>query len=190
MAITESEAGRLISTIIEAISSEHAGRLAVADLLSEWRAEIEAGRPIDRRLKVRQSPGLDEAGGIPQSRTSSTGEFVGKKEYTKLEQLDLLLEALGLAFIAPQMMASKFLTAIDRHCLLKEGASPAPVSVSLASAGGAEVKILRVDRNVVTQSLEATSALSGLLLEISREADLRERMFTLDLRTRSDASSR
>ena len=179
MAITEDEAGRLISTIVEAISSsERPERLAISELISQWRAEIEAGRPVDRRLNVRQSPGLDEVAGVPRSGTSSSGEFVGKKDYTKVEQLNLLLEALGLAFVAPQMMASNFLDAIERCRSLPEGVADAPFSVSLASSGGVEAKTLQIDRNTVTQSVEATAPLATLLKELSQEDGLRTRTFT------------
>ena len=176
MAINDDEAGLLISTIVKEISSlEQPGRLAIADLISQWRAEIKTGRPVDRKLKVRQSPGLDELAGVSRSGTSSTGEFVGKKEYTKVEQLDSLLEALGLAFVAPQMMASKFLDAIERYGLLKKGVTAAPVSVSLETAGGVEESTLLVDRKTVMQSVEATASLTALLNELSQEDGLRAR---------------
>ncbi|MES0032717.1 hypothetical protein [Mesorhizobium sp. M0040] len=178
MAITEKEAGLLISTMLGAIPEEalRPGRLSIADLISQWRAEIEAGRPVDRKLTVRQSPGLDEVAGVPRTRTSSTGEFVGKKEYSKVEQLDLLVEALGLAFIAPQMMASRFLDTIERFSSTKQDAES--VSVSLAAAGGAAEPSLRVDWATIAESTEATMPLAHLLNELSQEDGLRKRAFT------------
>jgi hypothetical protein len=89
MAISDEEANQVIAAIEEAFPHESLklGRDAIADLLQQWRAEIEAGRPIDRKLKVTERPGLDELAGVPRTRTSSTGEFVGKQDYRPAEQL-------------------------------------------------------------------------------------------------------
>lgn len=67
MAITEDEAAELIGHI-EAAVRESASRpdaRGIIDLLDQWRSDVEAGAPIERKLAVRQSPGLDELAGTP-----------------------------------------------------------------------------------------------------------------------------
>jgi hypothetical protein len=178
MAISEDEARRLIAAILEAIPEEafQPGRVAIAEFISQWRAEVEAGRPVDRKVKVQESPGFDELAGVPRSRTSTTGEFVGKKDYRGVEQLDMLVEALGLSFVAPQMMASRFLDAIERY--RETGSDVSPVSVALAPTGEVGDPSLRVDREMVGQAAEATLPLARILEELSQEGGLRERPLT------------
>lgn len=180
MAIDETEADLLIAALVEAIPADalQSARHAVGDLISQWRAEIEAGRPVDRKLKVRQSPGLDELVGIARSGTTYTGEFVGKAEYSKFEQLDLLVEALGLVFAAPQMMASRLLDTVRYYRSSQGVGATEPLSIEFAGTGETETPALSIDETIVTQSIKATASLTVLLDEISRVGALKERTFT------------
>lgn len=181
MAIDDEEAGRLISTILQAVSegAPSLERSGVNEVINQWRAEIEAGRPIERKLRVRQSPGLDVVSGTPRSGSSSTGEFVGKEEYSKIEQLDLLVEALGLAFSAPQMMASRFLDTIIKYSSPGGDKRPEQISAVLVDGSNPDVPGRSIDRGVIAQSEEATARLVELLNELSQEGDLQVRKFTL-----------
>ncbi|KQM27900.1 MULTISPECIES: hypothetical protein [unclassified Sphingomonas] len=176
MAISDEEATQVIASIEKALSQEslEPGRDAIADFLQQWRAEIEAGRPIDRKLKVAESPGLDELAGVPRARTSSTGEFVGKKDYRPTEQLDLLLEALGLSFVAPPMMAARFLETVERYRV--DEAKDSPTTISLAPTGEVGEPALQLDRATIDQAAEAVISLSRVLDELSRETGIRDRL--------------
>lgn len=176
MAISDEEANRVIAAIEQALPQEslEPGRDAIADFLQQWRAEIEAGRPIDRKLKVAESPGLDELAGVPRARTSSTGEFVGKKDYRPSERLDLLLEVLGLSFVAPPMMADRFLTTVERYRVGE--ASENPATISLAPMGEVGDPTLQLDRAMIDQAVEALVPLSRVLDELSRETGIRDRL--------------
>lgn len=176
MAISDEEANQVIAAIERALpqGSLEPGRDAIADFLQQWRAEIEAGRPIDRKLKVAESPGLDELAGVPRARTSSTGEFVGKKDFRPTERLDLLLEALGLSFVAPPMMAARFLETVERYRDAEANENPA--MISLAPTGEVGDPTLQLDRATIDQAAEAVIPLSRVLDELSRETGIRDRL--------------
>ncbi|WAJ28512.1 hypothetical protein [Antarcticirhabdus aurantiaca] len=179
MAISEDEAQTLMDAILDAIAkqSTQPGSSTADEMIGQWRAEVEAGRPIDRKLKVRGSPGLDELAGVPRSRTTSTGEFVGKQAYLKVEQLDMLLEALGLAFIVPHMMAFRLVETIERY---REPDDDAPPPwVALAKTGEVGDPSLFFDRRVAEQAAAATAPLARLIDELSRKTGLRERLLAL-----------
>ena len=114
MPIDNDEAARLIRLIEETVSeiTRDPNMRGIKELISQWKADVEAGRPIQRKLSVRADPGniafIDEE----SSRPTARGEFVGREDYTPLEQLDMLVEALGLAFLAPTMMSRCLLDAI------------------------------------------------------------------------------
>lgn len=175
MSISDEEASQVIAAIEQAFPPEslESGRNAIADFLQQWRAEIEAGRPIDRKLKVTESPGLDELAGIPRSRTTSTGEFVGKKDFSPTERLDLLLEALGLSFVAPPMMAARFLDTVERYRV--DEAQETSATISLAPTGEIGDPTLQLDRATIDQAAEAVIPLSRVLNELSREIGIRDR---------------
>ncbi|MBX9829561.1 MAG: hypothetical protein K2Y27_31795 [Xanthobacteraceae bacterium] len=176
MAISEDEARRLIATILEALArdAEPEGRRAIDDLVAQWHAEIEAGRPVDRKLKVNVSPGLDVVADVPRSRTVATGEFVGKKDFSQLEQLDLLLEALGLAFVAPQMMANKVIETVQQFAVADSVRTAVPVTVFLTAAGDVE-GARQIDNAVVVESAMRTRHLANIIAELSEEMGLSRR---------------
>ncbi|WP_156936455.1 hypothetical protein [Mesorhizobium sp. LNJC384A00] len=176
MAISEGEARSLIETILKTLAENAVpgDRRAIDDLIAQWHAEIEAGRPVDRKLKVRISPGLDVVAEVPRSRTAATGEFVGKKDYSQIEQLDLLLEALGLAFVAPQMMASKLLETILQFARDGGAQAAAPVTVFLATLGEAE-GLRQIDSVIAQEAAVRTQELANIIAELSEEKGLKRR---------------
>ncbi|ESY44736.1 hypothetical protein X747_05405 [Mesorhizobium sp. LNJC384A00] len=176
VAISEGEARSLIETILKTLAENAVpgDRRAIDDLIAQWHAEIEAGRPVDRKLKVRISPGLDVVAEVPRSRTAATGEFVGKKDYSQIEQLDLLLEALGLAFVAPQMMASKLLETILQFARDGGAQAAAPVTVFLATLGEAE-GLRQIDSVIAQEAAVRTQELANIIAELSEEKGLKRR---------------
>ncbi|MEY8143099.1 hypothetical protein [Falsihalocynthiibacter sp. CO-5D18] len=179
MVISEDDADRLIATILDALTDKNLepNGSGVNDLIGQWRAEIESGRAIDRKLTYKQSPGLDEVSGTPRSGTSTSGDFVGKEEFTKVEQFDLLIETLGLAFMAPQMMASRFLDNIEKFSSPENSGKAEPTKISLADGGDSEGAVRHINRENVAQSAAATDQLGKLLQELAKEAGLKLRQF-------------
>lgn len=177
MAISDDEARRLIEHL-ERTAREAAARqdkAGITEIINQWRADVEAGRPVERRLKVRQSPGLDVLTETPRSRSISSGEFVGAEDYSPIEQLDMLVSALGLALVAPQMMARRFMDAITAFSGpdTKGQYDPVVRLVGIADADEPEGDApARISRTSIDRSRELTSALDTLLSEISKEADL------------------
>ncbi|WP_103174902.1 hypothetical protein [Paracoccus sp. SY] len=183
MAISNDEATRLIHHIeltVRDVATEQS-KAGIVDIINQWRSDIEAGRQIERKLTVRQSPGLDMVAEAPRSRGTSSGEFVGKQDYTPIEQLDMLVAALGIAFIAPKMMAKRFIDAITDFNSIDTKGQHEP-AVHLVGVGETDEpgpdRQARVSRGSIVQSHEQTVDLAKLLQEISKEADLSHRKFT------------
>lgn len=156
-------------------AADRQGKSGITEIINQWRADVEAGRPVERKLKVRQSPGLDVLTETPRSRTMSSGEFVGAEDYSPIEQLDMLVSALGLALVAPQMMARRFMDAITDFSGLGTKGQYDPVVrlVGIADTDEPEGDApARISRTSIDQSRELTGALDKLLREIAREADL------------------
>lgn len=177
MAISDDEAKRLIKhlegTAREA--AEQQNKPGITEILNQWRMDVEAGRPVERKLKVRQTPGLDVLTGAPRSSTTSSGEFVGTEDYSPIEQLDMLVSALGLALVAPQMMARRFMDAIANFSGLSEKGLYDPVVrlVGVADTDEPEGDApARISRTSIDQSRELTGSLDKLLREIIEAADL------------------
>jgi len=179
MAISEDEALRLVQHIEKTARqvAEQPAMRGVAELINQWRADVEAGRPIERKLSVKQSPGLDVLSDTPRSRSTTSGDFVGREEYNNVEQLDMLVGALGLAFIAPPMMSGRLLDTIARFGGLAGEQEHSDPFVNLAGVETTEAssKATPISREMVAQSREAVEALAKLLSEISHEADLTPR---------------
>jgi len=177
MAISDDEARRLINhleqTVREAASQRD--KPGIAEIINQWRADVEAGRPVERKLKVRQSPGLDVLTETPRSSRMSSGEFVGTEDYSPIEQLDMLVSALGVALVAPQMMARRFMDAITTFSGpgTKGLYDPVVRLVGVADTDEPEGDApARISRASIDQSRELTGALDKLLREIVKEADL------------------
>lgn len=180
MTISEDEAAQLIAHIektLRAVASDPR-QAGIIDLLNQWRSDVEAGRRVDRKLSVRQSPGVDMLAETPQSRTTISGEFVGKEDYTAIEQLDLLVAALGVAFLAPQMMATKFLNAITTY----GGGTGEKIAIEnpqihLVGVGDTGTVESRPEISSITivQSRKCVIPLASLLDEVTQEGNLTSR---------------
>jgi hypothetical protein len=174
MAISEDEAAALIKHIETTVgaAAEKPEFHGILDLLNQWRSDVDAGRSIERKLSVRQSPGLDVLTETPRTRATAKGDFVGKEDYNGLEQLELLVTALDLAYVAPKMMAERFLDIVASTS--GEANAKAGADISIAFVGVGETDAAATGRTIsragVAQSHEATTRLSELLAEISREA--------------------
>lgn len=180
MAISEDEARRLIEHL-ERIARQAAtqqDKPGIIEIINQWRADVEAGRPVERKLKVRQSPGLDVLSATPRSSTTSSGDFIGTEDYRPIEQLDMLVSALGVALVAPEMMARRFMDAITTFsgAGTKGLYDPVVRLVGVADTDEPEGDApARISRASIDQSREAIGALDKLLREIVEEADLPQR---------------
>ncbi|PSJ39041.1 hypothetical protein [Allosphingosinicella deserti] len=185
MAMTDAEAARLVTHLEAAVrqfASEPTAN-GILDVLNQWRSDVEAGRQVERKLKVRQSPGIDELAGVPRGGATTTGDFVGKEEYSNFEQLDMLVAALGVAFLAPKMMASRVIGMVKRSIPPATAAQGVVVHrVGVGDDDATEV-VQPISSVTIAQSDLATLKLGRLLDEISREAGLPSRQFTSQLGT-------
>lgn len=180
MAISNNEVRRLIKhleqTVREAAAQQD--KPGITEIINQWRADIDAGRPVERKLKVRQSPGLDVLSETPRSSRTSSGEFVGTEEYSPIEQLDMLVSALGIALVAPQMMARRFMDTITTFSgtATKPLYDPVVRLVGIADTDEPEDDgPARISRTSIDESRDLTIALDKLLREIVEEADLPQR---------------
>lgn len=180
MAISDDEAGRLIEhlerTVREAAAEQD--KPGITEIINQWRADVEAGRPVERKLTVRQSPGLDALTANPRSSTKSSGEFVGTEAYSAIEQLDMLVTALGVALVAPQMMARRFIETIITLSGPKSEDLHDPVVRLVGVADTDEPDgdgPARISRTSIDQSRQLTGALDKLLHEIIEAAELPQR---------------
>jgi hypothetical protein len=180
MAISDDEARSLIQHL-EQTAREAAAQQdkpGITEIINQWRADVEAGRPVERKLKVRQSPGLDVLSESPRSSTTSSGDFVGTEDYSPIEQLDMLVSALGVALVAPQMMARRFMDTITTFsgAGTKGLYDPVVRLVGVADTDEPEGDApARISRTSIDRSRELTGALDKLLHEIVEEADLPQR---------------
>ncbi|TPK63693.1 hypothetical protein FJ546_13290 [Mesorhizobium sp. B2-4-19] len=182
MAISEDEAKRLVDYLdntVRELATEPETQ-GIINLLNQWRSDVEAGRPVERRLTVRESPGLDELADVPRTRTTTSGDFIGKKDYSTIEQLDMLVAALGIALIAPQMMATRFLGVIASSSTEKGLGESPYVNIHLVGVGdtGETEATPPISRASIAQSRAATTDLGRLLAEISKESELTWRRFS------------
>lgn len=180
MAISDDDTRRLIAHLEQATREAAAEQQkpGITAIINQWRADVEAGRAVERKLKVRQSPGLDVLTETPRSSTTSSGEFVGTEPYSPIEQLDMLVAALGVALVAPQMMARRFMdtiTSFSGHDA-KGLYDPVVRLVGVADTDEPEGDApARVSRASIDRSRELTGALDKLLREIMANAELPQR---------------
>lgn len=179
MAISENEAQQLIEHIEKTIRelADQAAMLGVIELMGQWKADVEAGRSVERKLSVRQSPGLDRLVEAPRSRSTTSGDFVGKEDYNNVEQLDMLVAALGLAYVAPPMMSKRLLDKVSELSEQKGQPEQSDLTIELRGVATSEESTpsLRISRASIGQSLKATLGLRNVLSEITREAELTQR---------------
>ena len=179
MPISEDEADRLISHIemtVREVASDPRMQ-GVIGLIDQWKADVEAGRPIERKLSVRRSPGLDDLIEAPRSSSTTSGDFVGKVDYSKFEQLDLLVVALYLAFLAPSIMSERLLNTISKYSGEQNQHDQSDPVVDLLGVASPEASRTpsRISRETIAQSNRSTAKLATLLNEIIEEAELTPR---------------
>lgn len=179
MAISEIEAADLIKHIEKTVRSaaEQPEYHGILDLLNQWRSDVDAGRSIERKLSVRQSPGLDVLSETPRTRATAKGDFVGKEDYNALEQLELLVSALNLAYVAPKMMAERFLDMVAASSGEADPKASVDVVVEFVGVGETDAAATRqtISRAGIAQSHETTKGLSDLLAEIAQDAGFKPR---------------
>ena len=179
MPISEEEAEHLINHIEMTVREVASGpRLrGITELIDQWKADVEAGRPIERKLPVRRSSDVDGLIDAPRSRSTTSGDFVGKEDYTKFEQLDMLIVSLYLAFLAPSTMSERLLDTIEKYSREpSQQEKPSAVIDFLGVASTDESRMFaRISRETITQSNEATSKLASVLNEIIQETGLTPR---------------
>ena len=186
MPISEDEAERLINHIEETVRSfaSDPGMRGVIGLVDQWKADVEAGRPIERRLSVRRSSGpvQDDLFDVPPSPSTTSGDFIGKEDYTNVEQLDMLVNSLGLAFLVPPMMSKRLLDTITKYSEEQNQEERPDLVVRFLGATTTDVSRISppVSRETIAQSYASTEELAALLNEIVQEAELTPRRFMDD----------
>lgn len=178
MDISEEEAIKLIAHIERTMreASSEPNLHGIINILNQWRADVDAGRQVERRLIVSQSPGLDKIAEVPRSRSPVSGEFVGKEEYTPHVQLDMLVNALAIAFIAPPMMAQRFINAITEYSEATVQTEPVIHLVGVGEKDGTEASSSsKISHKNIAQTRQKTSAITSILMEISKDENLAKR---------------
>ena len=176
MPISDDEAVRLInhieSTVREVASVPN--MQGIAGLVDQWRADVEAGRTIERKVSVRPSPGVDEPTETLRLRSTTSGDFVGKEDYTVLEQLDMLVVSLCLAFLAPSMMSERLLDTIAQYSREHDRQEPPDPVIDFLGVETTDATrtISVISRDTIVQSKKATAELVALSKEIIQEANL------------------
>ena len=179
MPISEDEADRLISHIektVRVVASDPRMQ-GITGLIDQWKADVEAGRPVERKLPVRRTPSLDNLIEPPRSSSTTSGDFVGKEDYTKFEQLDMLVVALYLAFLAPSIMSKRLLDTIAKYRgdeAQLEKTDPVVDLLGVASPDATRTSS-QISWETIAQSSRSTEKLATLLSEIIEEAELTPR---------------
>ena len=181
MPISEDEAERLIGRIeatVREVASDPSMQ-GIIDLIDQWKADVEAGRSIERKLRVQPTPGLYDLIDTPRSRSTTSGDFLGKEDYKYVEQLDMLVVSLGLAFLAPSMMSKRLLGTIAKYNGEQEQEEHPDPTFGLVGVATPDASrtFSRVSQETIVKSNESTAKLATLLNEITQEADLTPRRF-------------
>lgn len=175
--MTEAEADELFQKLIGLLRSKYAE--APSDqrdnLVEAIEREIESGKPVPVRLKVRGDKFTDDpiAGGR-QAGASSSGEFIQRKEYTAEEKLAILLDGLSLARVAPPLMAQTIIDTIER-C----SGSETVIEMQMAD-DQADVARRSIDRQSIQTQVSQTAALEHLLEEVRQELGKRSPLIIND----------
>lgn len=186
MSISDDDAKKLVRFIESKVREEASeqDKAGILDIIDQWRSDVEVGRQVERKVVVRQSPGLDAWAEVPRSRSTTSGDFVGREDYEPTEQLNMLIGALGVAYLAPQMMAQRFMQAIEDFGGTgdEQRIFPNVRFVGIREFDGSEEdEVGKVSRANIEQSRGKTDALSSLLDEISNEAEIPQRKFSENL---------
>lgn len=115
--MTEEEAKQIVEQLLAELAQQYilvGGRTPQDGLVNAVHAEIAAGLPVQVKLKVKSEEVVDDP--IVGARTtegSARGEFIQRRDYTSLEQLEILVAALRLAAVAPPLMASRLFSTLE-----------------------------------------------------------------------------
>lgn len=114
--MTEEEAKQIVEQLLAELAQRpvlSGGRTPQDGLVNAVHAEIAAGLPVQIKLKVKNEEVVDDPiAGARTAEGSARGEFIQRRDYTSLEQLEILLEALRLAAAAPPLMASRLFSTL------------------------------------------------------------------------------
>lgn len=114
--MTEEEAKQIVEQLLAELAQRHVlsrGRTPQDGLVNAFHAEIAAGLPVQIKLKVKNEEVVDDPiAGTRTTEGSARGEFIQRRDYTSLEQLEILVEALRLAAVAPPLMASRLFSTL------------------------------------------------------------------------------
>ena len=112
--MTEAEANELFVRLMSELRSrrEKSPPVDRDDFLKAIETEIDEGKPVQVRLKVRGEKLVDDPVVGKRQEGSSSGEFIQRQEYSPKERLGILVDGLGLATVAPPLMAQRFLNTI------------------------------------------------------------------------------
>ncbi len=175
MPISEDEAERLISHIEATVRrvTRDPSMSGITGLIDQWKADVEAGRSIERKLRFRASRGFDDLTDTPRSGLTTSGDFVGKEDFTRVEQLDMLVVSLRLAFLVPSMMSARLLDTIAEYCGEQDQQEKKELVVQLFGVSTTDVAPTSpsISREMIARSNEVTAKLATLLDEIIREAE-------------------
>jgi hypothetical protein len=129
-------------------------------------AEIEAGKPVQIRLKVRPDQLIkDPVVGMRSAGSADSGsraEFIQRQEFTPKEKLELMVDGLGLARVAPPLMARRIFETIRR-------VNPVAASEVRLSDDRSDVepKVFRAQE--VEEAVGAVGKLQEILFQLKRE---------------------
>lgn len=106
--MTEEQAQSLFDSLL-GILRERSGRDASegsTGLLREIEEEIAAGKAVQVKLQVRGEKVVDDPiAGQRTAEASGSGEFVQRQEFSSVEKLEILINGVALAYLAPARMA-------------------------------------------------------------------------------------
>ncbi len=179
MSISEEEAKRLISHIEETVRevASDPDMRGTIGLIDQWKADVEAGRSIERKIRLQPSQSHDGLTGTSRSQLTTSGEFIGKEDYTPVEQLDMLVVSLCLAFLVPSMMSERLLDTIEKYSGEQDQQEKSVPVFRLVRVADTDTSRTSSDisRETIAQSNQSTARLATLLNEIIQEAELTPR---------------
>lgn len=178
---TDQEIKELIDQIESAVRKSAIDYQGIIRLIDQWKADVEFGRPVERRLSIRRSYDSHSYTDTGRSESRTSGDFIGKEDYSSLEQLEMMVVALGLAFLAPHMMSKRVLDTISKYSgdqqqdqqerKLDPIVRFLGVATTETSQGSTDIS-----HSTIEQSQQSTIALADILNEIGEEAELPKRI--------------
>ena len=166
--MNENEAGELFEKLLSTLRERREDQKPDErdDYLKAIEAEIDAGKPVQVKLKLRGETSVnDPVVGGRQSGATSSGEFIQRQDYTAREKLAILVNGLALATIAPPLMARKFVEIVAG--LSDQGAD------TRLQMGDDQTNDPRrtIDEQSISIQVEQTAMLGKLLAEVRHALD-------------------